>query len=44
MYLTEAEKEDDQKTNNWTEDANGVLVYVSSKKLFYICFMSKPYH
>ncbi len=29
MYLTEAKKEDDEKTKNWTEDTNGVLVFVS---------------
>ncbi|KAF8258480.1 hypothetical protein EI94DRAFT_1551682, partial [Lactarius quietus] len=27
MYLTEAKKEDEQITNNWTEDTGGVLVF-----------------
>ena len=42
MYLTEAKKEDDQITRNWTEDTNGVLVFVSLKTPFYICFVFKP--
>ena len=41
MYLTEAKKEDDQMTRNWTEDTNGVLVFVSPKTSFFIPFMSK---
>lgn len=42
MYLTEAKKEDDQITRNWTEDTNGVLVFVSPKTSFYVCIISKP--
>jgi hypothetical protein len=29
MYLTEAAKEDDQMTKNWTKDTQGVLTFVS---------------
>ena len=37
MYLTEAKKKDGQVTNNWTEDTQGVLVFVSSETSFYVC-------
>lgn len=33
MYLTEAAKEDDEMTKNWTKDTQGVLTFVSSKNL-----------
>ena len=39
MYLTEAKEEDDQVTDNWTDDTQGVLVFVSFKTWFYICSM-----
>ncbi|KAI9439749.1 hypothetical protein H4582DRAFT_1812904, partial [Lactarius indigo] len=42
MYLTEAKKEDGQITKNWTEDTQGVLVFVSSEASFYIYPMLKP--
>jgi hypothetical protein len=42
MYLTEAEKEDEQITKNWFEDTGGVLVFVSSKTSLYICSRPKP--
>ncbi|KAF8258484.1 hypothetical protein EI94DRAFT_1815257 [Lactarius quietus] len=31
MYLTEAKKEDEQITSNWTEDTQGVLVFQALK-------------
>ena len=34
MYLTEAAKEDDEMTKNWTKDTQGVLTFVSSKTSF----------
>ena len=37
MYLTEAEKEDEQVTKNWFEDTGGVLVFVSRKTSSHIC-------
>ena len=44
MYLTEAEKEDEQIVKNWTEDTGGILVFVSLKTSFYICSMPKAKH
>lgn len=41
MYLTEAAKEDDEMTKNWTKDTQGVLTFVSLKNSFYIFSMSK---
>ena len=31
MYLTEAEKEDKEITENWMVDAEGILVFVSAR-------------
>lgn len=36
MYITEAEKEDEQITKKWFEDTGGFLVFVSSKASFYM--------
>lgn len=42
VYLTKAQKDDKQTTKKWTEDTGGVLIFVSSKTSFYICFIPKP--
>jgi hypothetical protein len=42
MYLTEAQKEDEQVTKNWFEDTGGVLVFVSCKtRLIFVLHVPK---
>ncbi|KAI9463197.1 hypothetical protein BJY52DRAFT_68962 [Lactarius psammicola] len=43
MYLTEAKKEDDQKTQNWTEDTGGVLVFTGLFSAIVAAFIMESY-
>jgi len=37
MYLTEAEKQDAQVTENWKGDTDGILVFVSPSPVHHVC-------
>ncbi|KAH9038193.1 hypothetical protein EDB85DRAFT_2287606 [Lactarius pseudohatsudake] len=43
MYLTEAKKEDDQKTKHWTKDAGGVLIFSGLFSTIVATFIRESY-